>query len=173
MAAPKSINMTFWRGNKMSFEKAHVFKRGHTVSFEDANDGFTHVLLYLGCADGEAALEYDQFKCHWSLIKGIAQNIFLWLVICIILLIPKITKQIAMSHSSFEHIQERSKPHVLQHVLFWEVFLSSKSKLSAMVMCAFQRQLVLHTTLQKDFQRYCGSQTSNSIKPPPTDYNIS
>ena len=41
------------------------------MSFEDADDGFTHVLLYLGCTDGETALKYDQLKCHQSLIKGL------------------------------------------------------------------------------------------------------
>lgn len=30
------------------------FKKGHTVSFKNADDGVTHVLLYLGRTDREA-----------------------------------------------------------------------------------------------------------------------
>lgn len=63
------------------------------MSFEDADNGFTHVLLYLGCTDGEAALRYDQLKCHQSLIKGIPYHTFLWLAVGVTLLIPKIKKR--------------------------------------------------------------------------------
>ena len=36
------------------FEKAYDFfflKKGHTVFFKNADDGITHMLLYLGCTD--------------------------------------------------------------------------------------------------------------------------
>lgn len=28
-----------------------IFKKEHTMFFKDANDGFTHMLLYLGCTN--------------------------------------------------------------------------------------------------------------------------
>lgn len=35
------------------------FKKEHTMSFKDADDGFTHMLLYLGSTDWEATLKWS------------------------------------------------------------------------------------------------------------------
>lgn len=119
------------------FKKAYAFLKVHTVSFKDADDGLTHVLLHLGYTDRKVALKLGSIKT----LSKVNQKYRLkyYFVAFIALLVLRIMKR--FQHvSPFLNIFRLGKAQVLEYVLFAEGQLGSESKILTMMVFVLQRE---------------------------------